>query len=181
MVVLNGMSRYHLAVQALRRARRIPEGAEQVIQHCEQMLARYQDYVVEHLEDMPEVQGWPAGALTVVLQAVRDLDREPDVVVHRFVHGGLRHAGPALVDDTLLAELDALVPLAPCTSPARCRWRGPPGPGCRTPDRWPASTRPCGRPCPRPYNGCRCRPTSTGSVSSATAFTACPSSTCSTP
>ncbi len=58
MVVLNGMSRYHLAAQALRWSRRIPEGADQLLEHCEQMLARHRAYVVEHLEDMPEVQDW---------------------------------------------------------------------------------------------------------------------------
>lgn len=56
-------------------------------------------------------------ALGAVLQAVRDLGRQPDVVAHRIVHGGLRHAGPAVVDDALLTELDALVPLAPLHMP----------------------------------------------------------------
>ena len=36
---------------------------------------------------------------------------------HRVVHGGRDHAGPALVTDTLLTELETLVPLAPLHQP----------------------------------------------------------------
>lgn len=42
----------------------------------------------------------------------------PDAVGHRVVHGGPDHSGPVLVDDALLAELRALVPLAPLHQPA---------------------------------------------------------------
>jgi acetate kinase len=42
----------------------------------------------------------------------------PDVVGHRIVHGGARHADPALVDERLLASLDELVPFAPLHLPA---------------------------------------------------------------
>jgi acetate kinase len=38
-------------------------------------------------------------------------------VGHRVVHGGRNRAGPALVTDALLAELQALVPLAPLHQP----------------------------------------------------------------
>jgi acetate kinase len=38
-------------------------------------------------------------------------------VGHRVVHGGPDHAAPALVDDALLARLEALVPLAPLHQP----------------------------------------------------------------
>ncbi|NKS81522.1 phosphoketolase [Rhodococcus hoagii] len=58
MVVLNHMSRYHLAMEALRRCRRSPEGAADLVGYCERMLARHHDYVREHLEDMPEVRNW---------------------------------------------------------------------------------------------------------------------------
>jgi xylulose-5-phosphate/fructose-6-phosphate phosphoketolase len=58
MVVLNGMSRYHLAVEALRRARRIPTAAGQLEAHCRQMLERHRSYVRENLQDMPEVRDW---------------------------------------------------------------------------------------------------------------------------
>ena len=58
MVVMNRMSRYHLALEALRRARRAPAGGAELEEHCEAMLARHHDYVREHLEDMPEVRDW---------------------------------------------------------------------------------------------------------------------------
>jgi len=58
MVVLNRMSRYHLALEALRRARRAPAGAAELEEHCRAMLARHEPYVREHLEDMPEVRDW---------------------------------------------------------------------------------------------------------------------------
>ncbi|RVW07118.1 phosphoketolase family protein [Prescottella agglutinans] len=58
MVVLNHMSRYHLAIEALRRCRRAPDGAAELTGYCERMLERHHAYVREHLEDMPEVRGW---------------------------------------------------------------------------------------------------------------------------
>ncbi|HXS34287.1 MAG TPA: phosphoketolase family protein [Solirubrobacterales bacterium] len=58
MVVMNRMSRYHLALEALRRARRAPAGAAELEAHCEAMLGRHHAYVREHLEDMPEVRDW---------------------------------------------------------------------------------------------------------------------------
>jgi xylulose-5-phosphate/fructose-6-phosphate phosphoketolase len=58
MVVLNDMSRYHLAAEALRRTRRPVAGAEAAIAGCDAMLARHRAYVREHLEDMPEVRDW---------------------------------------------------------------------------------------------------------------------------
>jgi xylulose-5-phosphate/fructose-6-phosphate phosphoketolase len=58
MVVMNRMSRYHLALEALRRARRAPAGAAELEAHCEEMLDRHHAYVREHLEDMPEVRDW---------------------------------------------------------------------------------------------------------------------------
>ena len=58
MVVLNGMDRYDLAVQAVRRARRRPPGAERLLDHCRAQLERHRRYTVEHLEDLPEVRDW---------------------------------------------------------------------------------------------------------------------------
>jgi xylulose-5-phosphate/fructose-6-phosphate phosphoketolase len=62
MVVLNEMSRYHLALEALRRARRAPAGAAELEAHCAEMLKRHHAYAREHLEDMPEVRDWTWGA-----------------------------------------------------------------------------------------------------------------------
>ena len=58
MVVLNGISRYHLAIEALRRARRIPENSPALVELFNAQLRRHRSYVEEHLEDMPEVRDW---------------------------------------------------------------------------------------------------------------------------
>lgn len=58
MVVLNGMSRYHLCIEVLRRATRLRELAPPLIAECNNMLAKHHAYVREHLEDMPEVRDW---------------------------------------------------------------------------------------------------------------------------
>jgi xylulose-5-phosphate/fructose-6-phosphate phosphoketolase len=64
MLVLNECSRYHLVLNALRRARRIAPGALALERHCEAMLTRHDGYIREHFEDMPEVRDWtwPDGA-----------------------------------------------------------------------------------------------------------------------
>ena len=58
MVVRNHVSRYHLCMEALQRARRAPIGGETLVEHCEDMLRRHYAYIVEHLEDMPDVRDW---------------------------------------------------------------------------------------------------------------------------
>src|SRR5207244_4262753 len=54
MVVLNGMSRYHLCIEALRRVR--DARAPKLVEACRDMLARHQRYVRDHFEDMPAVR-----------------------------------------------------------------------------------------------------------------------------
>ena len=58
MVVLNKVSRYHLCKQAIRRARRRPDGADQLVLHCDEMLAKHRFHVDEHYEDLPEIRDW---------------------------------------------------------------------------------------------------------------------------
>ena len=58
MVVRNGMSRYHLCLETLRRASRRPRGAAELTEECDRMLARHERHIREHLEDMPEVRDW---------------------------------------------------------------------------------------------------------------------------
>jgi xylulose-5-phosphate/fructose-6-phosphate phosphoketolase len=58
MVVLNGMSRFHLAAEALRRTRHPPANAGALIDECEERLRKHHAYVREHLEDMPEIRNW---------------------------------------------------------------------------------------------------------------------------
>ncbi|MEV4071156.1 phosphoketolase family protein [Nonomuraea fuscirosea] len=58
MTVRNRASRYHLVMDAINNARRLPRGASDLMAWCERKLAEHQAYVVEHLEDMPEVRDW---------------------------------------------------------------------------------------------------------------------------
>ena len=58
MVVRNEISRYHLCIEAMHRATHVPVGAETLVEHCRGMLRKHEGYVVEHLEDMPEVRDW---------------------------------------------------------------------------------------------------------------------------
>ena len=58
MVVRNEMSRYHLALEAVRRASPMAGRAAALVEHCEAMLARHQTWIREHLEDMPDVREW---------------------------------------------------------------------------------------------------------------------------
>jgi len=58
MVVQNRISRYHLAIEALRRARGDSGPAGEVIEHFRAELDRHALYIREHLEDMPEVANW---------------------------------------------------------------------------------------------------------------------------
>jgi xylulose-5-phosphate/fructose-6-phosphate phosphoketolase len=58
MVVLNGMSRYHLCIEAMRRATRVRELTPGLIAECNDLLAKHRTYVRGNLEDMPEVRDW---------------------------------------------------------------------------------------------------------------------------
>jgi xylulose-5-phosphate/fructose-6-phosphate phosphoketolase len=59
MVVMNGMSRYHLAAEALRRsARQREDRTPTLISQCESLIARATAYSREYLEDMPEIRDW---------------------------------------------------------------------------------------------------------------------------
>ena len=58
MVVVNGMSRFHLCKEALRRARRSVANAEDLIRRCDAQLARHHDYVRQNLDDIPEIRDW---------------------------------------------------------------------------------------------------------------------------
>lgn len=61
------------------------------------------------------------GAALDALLAGLGADPRPDVVAHRFVHGGTRFASPVVVDDAVVAELDDLVALAPLHQPPALR------------------------------------------------------------
>jgi acetate kinase len=71
----------------------------------------------------PQLGTKPPNAPSEVLPALipwareRLGDRRLAALGHRVVHGGLRHSRPARVTPELLAELEALVPLAPLHEP----------------------------------------------------------------
>jgi xylulose-5-phosphate/fructose-6-phosphate phosphoketolase len=58
MTALNRVTRYHLVIDAITNARRIPAGAGQLLAWCEEKLAEHTRYVVEHFEDLPEIRSW---------------------------------------------------------------------------------------------------------------------------
>jgi len=56
MVVLNNMSRYHLAMEAIKRVKGL--AADPIIELFKNKLAEHDRYIKEHLEDMPEISDW---------------------------------------------------------------------------------------------------------------------------
>jgi xylulose-5-phosphate/fructose-6-phosphate phosphoketolase len=58
MVVLNEMSRYHLAIDALEKIPRLRLQASGVIDMFKAKLFEHHSYIREHLEDMPEIRNW---------------------------------------------------------------------------------------------------------------------------
>jgi xylulose-5-phosphate/fructose-6-phosphate phosphoketolase len=58
MVVLNAMSRYHLAAEAIRRVPHLSERAPALIAECEARIAESVAYAQENLEDASEIRDW---------------------------------------------------------------------------------------------------------------------------
>ncbi len=58
MTVVNQMSRYHLAIEALRRAPRLRSHTADAIQKFQRKLAEHHAYIEAHDRDMPEVLDW---------------------------------------------------------------------------------------------------------------------------
>ena len=58
MVMLNGMSRFHLAKEALRRVPRLHDLAQRLTPRLDHELARCQAYTRAHLEDPPDIRDW---------------------------------------------------------------------------------------------------------------------------
>lgn len=61
MVVRNRASRYHLVMDVLNNMKVTRRGSSDLMRFCESQLARHDEYIVEHLEDLPEVRGWKLG------------------------------------------------------------------------------------------------------------------------
>jgi len=58
MVVLNEMSRFHLAIDALSHIPRLRAEASSAIDLFKRKLYEHHEYIREHLEDMPEIRNW---------------------------------------------------------------------------------------------------------------------------
>ena len=58
MVVLNETSRFHIAMDAVRRSRRVLPNAAALTEECQRMLAHHHEYVLTALEDVPEIRDW---------------------------------------------------------------------------------------------------------------------------
>jgi len=58
MVVLNGVSRYHLCMLALQYTNRVSNLAPALIQECNDLLTKHHSYIRANFEDMPEVRDW---------------------------------------------------------------------------------------------------------------------------
>jgi xylulose-5-phosphate/fructose-6-phosphate phosphoketolase len=58
MVVLNGMSRYHLAIEALKRSSRVRPQAAALITECHSLIQKAVAYSRDHLVDQPEITDW---------------------------------------------------------------------------------------------------------------------------
>jgi xylulose-5-phosphate/fructose-6-phosphate phosphoketolase len=58
MVVLNETSRFHIAIDAIRRSRRPLANAAELTAACQTMLARHAAYIAEYFEDLPEIRDW---------------------------------------------------------------------------------------------------------------------------
>jgi xylulose-5-phosphate/fructose-6-phosphate phosphoketolase len=58
MTVKNKVSRYHLVMDAINNAGRTPVGSAELLDWCQSKLLEHHHYVVEKLEDMPEIRNW---------------------------------------------------------------------------------------------------------------------------
>jgi xylulose-5-phosphate/fructose-6-phosphate phosphoketolase len=58
MVVLNSMSRFHLAAEAIRRVPRLADRAPALLAECDERIAESVVYAHDHLEDQPEINNW---------------------------------------------------------------------------------------------------------------------------
>ncbi len=58
MLVVNGMSRYDIAIEALHRTARLRTQAGDVIARYEAKLTAHRDHITAHGEDMPEITEW---------------------------------------------------------------------------------------------------------------------------
>ncbi|MCF3973220.1 acetate/propionate family kinase [Paracoccus salsus] len=81
------------------------------------------DYAFVGPDCEPERGHAPHSDLAASIEAVPDVLAahdltQIDAVGHRFVHGGTEFTGPALIDEAMIARIEAQTPLAPLHNPA---------------------------------------------------------------
>lgn len=58
MVVMNSMSRYHIAIEAVRRAERFQNMADGIVTELRTLIQQATQYAYDHLQDPPEIADW---------------------------------------------------------------------------------------------------------------------------
>ena len=115
---------------SLKAAVRDAAGSDSVVRiQAERLRTSEASLTIEHGGTRRVAETWEA-AVDAVADAADERAPRPDVVVHRVVHGGPDHHRPTIVDDALVADLEAVVALAPLHQPpaletlarARARW-----------------------------------------------------------
>jgi acetate kinase len=74
--------------------------------------------VLEETYDGLGTQDALTGALQRVAERLQDNAIQPEAIGHRVVHGGPRHQATERIDDSLMADLRAAIPLAPLHLPS---------------------------------------------------------------
>jgi xylulose-5-phosphate/fructose-6-phosphate phosphoketolase len=58
MTVKNRVSRFHLVMDAIHNSPHKPRGSADLLSWCETRLHQHEGYVIEHLEDLPDIKNW---------------------------------------------------------------------------------------------------------------------------
>jgi xylulose-5-phosphate/fructose-6-phosphate phosphoketolase len=58
MTVKNRVSRFHLVMDAIRNSTLTPRGSADLLTWCTRRLHEHEEYVIEHLEDLPDIKNW---------------------------------------------------------------------------------------------------------------------------
>jgi len=68
MVVLNQMSRFHLAMEAVKRVSRMRQRSDAFLQYCQARLAEHEAYICANLDDLPEIKDWKLSQRETIVQ-----------------------------------------------------------------------------------------------------------------
>ena len=58
MTVKNRVSRFHLVMDAIHNSPHTPRGSADLLTWCARRLHEHEGYVIEHLEDLPDIKNW---------------------------------------------------------------------------------------------------------------------------